>query len=186
MATHDHLSDAALVARVARGQRAAVDALFSRFGHLAFGLAVEILQDEEAAGQVVSEAFASLRRPARGTDVRAQLLTDVHQLCVERVRSVPDREAWAAQPVRAPQTGWVELEAQAARDVLGSLDDEEREAIELAYYGCYTRHEIAALLAVSVDQVTERIASGMRRLGSLQALPREEAIRHGRPARPPG
>lgn len=195
MSTSDHLSDPALTARMVRGDASALDALYTRFGHLAYGLALEIVRDPEQAQAVVVAAFSDVWEHAAASgsprDLRGQLLHDVHRHASAIVRGEPRLPCRGAELPRATQPSWVTLEAQAALDLLASLEAEDREALELAYYGCYTRDEMAPILGVSVAEVTNRIVRGLKRLGELQQAgasgPVEGAtLDAGRPARPPG
>ena len=50
------------------------------------------------------------------------------------------------------------------RDALATLSEEEREAIELAYFGGYSYREVALLLSQPEGTVKSRIRSGLSRI----------------------
>ena len=149
-----------------------------RVGHLAYGLAIEIARDPEIAQKIVCGAFVEIWQRAGDAgppvDPRGQLLHAIHRRAVDVVRASgqPDR----SQRVGITQSRWVTRESQSVRDLLNHLPDLDREALELAYYSGYSRHQIAARLDISVGVVTARLSDGLNRLGELQreAAPNRE------------
>src|SRR5579885_2771432 len=88
--TDETVGDDDLVARVARGDRTALAALYDRHGPVAYSLAVRLV-GSVAAQDVIHDAFvALLDRPAtfdprRGT-FRAWFMTVVHHRCLTLIR----------------------------------------------------------------------------------------------------
>lgn len=62
------MPDAALVARMAGGERSALTELMARYRATAYAVAYAMLVDPEAAESVVREAFDDLWRRAKGLD----------------------------------------------------------------------------------------------------------------------
>src|SRR5256886_6597294 len=151
-----HLSDEAVVALVARSEEQALAELYRRFGRLAYGLAFRILRDDALAQDAVQEAFLGAWRAAgRFTAERAKpstwLLTLVHRRAVDLVRREERRRTEPLQPdTESTDSPPDELELlserQSIREALRKLPPEQREAIELAYYGGYTQSELAERL----------------------------------------
>jgi RNA polymerase sigma factor (sigma-70 family) len=170
-----HLSDEAVVALVARSDEQALAELYRRFGRLAYGLAFRILRDDALAQDAVQEAFLGVWRAAgRFTAERAKpstwLLTLVHRRAVDLVRREERRRTeplqTEAEPVGAETNDEAELatQRQTIRAALRQLPSEQREAIELAYYGGYTQSELAERLGQPLGTIKSRMFTGLARL----------------------
>jgi RNA polymerase sigma factor (sigma-70 family) len=173
-------SDEALVEAVARADEDALGELYDRFGKVAYGLAYKILQDAALAEDAVQEAFlqiwrgAGAYRPERGK-ASTWLLTFVHRRAVDLVRREQKRRTVPA--IADPQdSGPGADEAVVARsrreivqDALRRLPAEQREPIELAYYGGLTQSELADRLDQPLGTIKSRMFSGLQRLRVLLA-----------------
>jgi len=169
-----HLSDEALLALIGRGDDDALRELYQRLGRIAYGLAFRILRDDALAQDAVQEAFLGVWRAAgRFTAERAKpstwVLTLVHRRAVdlvrreERRRAEPLAEVEAAEPATADEADEL-VRRDAVRAALASLPPEQREAIELAYYGGYTQSELAERLGQPLGTIKSRMFTGLARL----------------------
>jgi RNA polymerase sigma-70 factor (ECF subfamily) len=173
-----HLSDEALVALVSRSHDTALAELYDRVGGAAYGVAFRILRDEALAEDAVQEAFLGLWRSA-GSFVpeRAKastwILTLVHRRAVDLVRREQRRRAepleGAPEPAggSAEEAAWLRLERERVQAALAELPDQQREAIELAYYGGYTQSELAERLGQPLGTIKSRMFTGLARLREL-------------------
>ncbi len=170
-----HLSDEAVVALVARSDDQALAELYRRFGRLAYGLALRILRDDALAQDAVQEAFLGVWRAAgRFTAERAKpstwLLTLVHRRAVDLVRREQRRRTEPLQPeteqagAEAADEAELATQRQTIREALRQLPAEQREAIELAYYGGYTQSELAERLGEPLGTIKSRMFTGLARL----------------------
>src|SRR6266566_973070 len=169
-----HLSDEAVLALIARSDDQALAELYRRFGRLAYGLALRILRDDALAQDAVQEAFLGVWRAAgRFTAERAKpstwLLTLVHRRAVDLVRREERRRTEPLQPDTestdsAPDELELLSERQSIREALRKLPPEQREAIELAYYGGYTQSELAERLGQPLGTIKSRMFTGLARL----------------------
>src|SRR6266511_3438251 len=155
-----HLSDEAVVALVARSDETALGELYDRFARVAYGLAFRILRDRALAEDAVQEGFMTAWRTAdRFMPERAKastwLLTLVHRRAVDLVRRENRRRA---EPL--------DERVEAA---LRRLPDQQREALELAYYGGFTQSELAERLGQPVGTIKSRMFAGLARLRELLA-----------------
>ena len=178
-----HLSDEAVVALVARSDQSALAELYDRFGRVAYGIALRVLRDEKLAEDAVQEGFLTAWRNAdRFMPERANastwLLTLVHRRAVDLVRreerrradSLPDRVDYAATE-SAEDDAWLRFERERVQSALRRLPDQQREALELAYYGGFTQSELAERLGQPVGTIKSRMFSGLARLRELLAEP---------------
>lgn len=177
-----HLSDEALVALVARAQENALAELYDRFGNVSYGLALRVVRDPALAEDAVQEAFLAVwRSAARFVPERAKastwILTLVHRRAVDIVRREQPRRA---EPLEAaPQAServtedeaWLGLQRARVREALRRLPDQQREALELAYFGGFTQSELADRLGEPLGTIKSRMFAGLARLRELLAEP---------------
>ena len=181
-----HLSDEAVVALTARSDEVALAELYDRYGRIAYGLALRVIRDEALAEDAVQEAFLAIWRGAsRFVPERAKastwILTLVHRRAVDLVRReerrradpLPEGELGGRDP-SAEDAAWLRLERERVQAALAELPDQQREAIELAYYGGFTQSELAARLGEPLGTIKSRMFTGLRRLRELLDAPDEE------------
>ena len=167
---------ASLLARVARGDHVAFEAVYDQLAGPVYGLVRKILRDpaqsEEVAQEVLIDVWRSASRfdPARGS-VTAWVMTIAHRRAVDRVRSECASTTRELKLTPGPVTGddvaeLVEtaLDRQRVRRCLGSLTALQAESVKLAYYGGYTYPQVAELLGVALGTVKTRIRDGLIRL----------------------
>ena len=179
-----HLSDEAVVALAARSDEVALAELYDRFGRIAYGLALRVLRDSALAEDAVQEAFLVVWRsaarfvPERGS-ARTWILTLVHRRAVDLVRREERRRTEpiesAAEPAGegAEELAWLRLERERVQDALRRLPDQQREALELAYYGGYSQSELADRLGQPLGTIKSRMFAGLARLRELLENPEE-------------
>jgi RNA polymerase sigma factor (sigma-70 family) len=177
-----HLSDEALVLLAARSQQAALAELYDRYGRPAYGLALRILRDEALAEDAVQEAFLGVWRgaarflPERG-QASAWILMLVHRRAVDLVRREERRRADTLEHAPEPGGGdvdeeaWLRLQRERVQAALRQLPDQQREALELAYYGGFTQSELAERLGQPLGTIKSRMFMGLARLRELLGEP---------------
>jgi RNA polymerase sigma-70 factor (ECF subfamily) len=167
---------APLLARVARGDHEAFEAVYDQLAGPVYGLVRKVLRDpaqsEEIAQEVLLEVWRTASRfdPGRGS-AAAWVMTIAHRRAVDRVRSEAAAALREQKVLPGPVTGddvaeLVEtaLDRQRVRRCLGTLTTLQAEAVKLAYYGGYTYAQVAELLGVALGTVKTRIRDGLIRM----------------------
>lgn len=168
-----------LVARMAEGDSSALASLYDVTAASVHGLVRRIVQDDPVAEEVTGDVFlqawqqAARYEAARGS-VLAWLLAMARTRAIDRVRT---GSAW--RRMQEPLAGEMELpcgrpgpedacaldeERRRVQTVLRDLPRDQREAIELAYYGGLSHSEIASSLGQPLGTVKTRIRLAMTKL----------------------
>jgi RNA polymerase sigma-70 factor, ECF subfamily len=166
-------------------QLADLEALYDSHHRQAIGLAYRILGDVGDAEEVVQEVFLSAWRsghtydPARGS-------THTWILSMVRNRSIDVLRARRRRPVQplvegldppdtedVPTQAVSNVDADAARVALNSLPPEQKQVIEMAYFGGLSHTEIATQLAAPIGTVKGRIRLGLDRLRVVMGVPQD-------------
>jgi RNA polymerase sigma-70 factor (ECF subfamily) len=174
------VSDAQLVTSVARYSEVALAEVYRRHGGAVYGLARRVLNNTAEAEDVTQEVLLRLWNepdrfdPSRGS-LRSFLLAQAHGRAVDAIRSLNSRRLRESKDARRTAQAdydvhhevWdLALADQVAR-ALGELPDEERRAIELAYFEGHTYIEVAELLDQPEGTIKSRIRNGMRRMRAV-------------------
>jgi RNA polymerase sigma-70 factor (ECF subfamily) len=169
-------SDAALIRRVADGDREAFDRLYRRYARAVFGLALRRLGDRDRAEEAVQETFASVWRSARSYKpergpggpwlyaIARNAIVDRFRARGEPAAEAPETAAIDAGPDERAETGWVAWRVHRA---LEELPEHERTVIELAYWSGLSQSEVAAFLDVPLGTVKTRTRAALGRLADL-------------------
>ena len=170
-----------MAAALAAGNQGALAELYDRYAGLAYGVAMRVLGDPGRAEDAVQDAFISVWNHAASFDagrgsLRAWLLTSVRNRAIDflRGRGARERREEELPPeITAggePSEPWREvalsLERAAVRDALESLPAEQRQVIELAYFGGYTHTEISDMTRLPLGTVKGRMRLGLEKLSS--------------------
>jgi RNA polymerase sigma-70 factor, ECF subfamily len=170
--------DARLAERIRAGQAAALGELYDRHASTALATAMRVVGSREEAEDVVHEAFVAVWRKIDRFDaergaLRAWLMTVVRNRAIDRVRARRPRidldDADERSLLRTgPNPTWEAALARAsASDIqaaLAALPDEQRQAIELAYFEGYTYREVAELTGVPPGTANGRLRLALAKL----------------------
>ncbi len=189
MRTYD-LDDLELHRRLSAGDVGAFDALYRRYARVAMGLAVRLTGQRARAEDVVHDAFLAIWRapeafdPARGA-FRTFLLSLVHHRGVDAIRReerLRARQARVAnlEPVEGedPSDSVADEDLVARRRLevraaLADLPPEQRQVLEMAYFGGMTQARIAEQLEIPLGTVKTRTFAALRKLRGRLETPTE-------------
>lgn len=168
----------ALIQQIRQGDQSAFNALYQATHPLIYGLALRILQDEAAAEDVTIEVYLQLHQqvalynPSRGTPT-AWLLTLTRSRAIDRLRrdaphgqceSLPEPMPYQS-PLPDPETQSVIGERRMmVRQALATLQQEQRQVIEIAYYAGLSHRQIADRLGQPLGTVKTRMRIGIAAL----------------------
>jgi RNA polymerase sigma-70 factor (ECF subfamily) len=139
-----------------------------------------VLRDDRLAEDAVQDGFLAVWRTAaafRPERAKAStwVLTLVHRRAVDLVRREERRrtepladEALGAEPSEpTEEAAWLRFERERVQAALKQLPDNQREALELAYYGGFSQSELAERLGVPLGTIKSRMFAGLARLREL-------------------
>jgi RNA polymerase sigma-70 factor, ECF subfamily len=176
------VSDEELMALVLRRQESALGTLYDRYGRLVYAVGLRITGDRETAEEVVQDVFQNVWQAAASFQpgvgafsswllgITRHRSIDVTRSKRERARA---REQTFGEVSLAGAESNVDLEVdqrmlrETVRTALDALPANQRQAIELAYYGGLTRTEIAERLNEPLGTVKTRLRLGLLKLRDL-------------------
>lgn len=172
---------AELIRGVAEGDNQALASLYDSTSRTVYGLLLRILSDPSSAEEVLLDVYAQVWRqaasfsPARGrpmawltTIARSRAIDRVRRTRQEQQRETPLDDAIRSAGGESVEEGVLAGEVRAVvRAALESLAPEQREVIELAYYGGMSHSEIAAARGLPLGTVKTRTRLGLMRLREM-------------------
>jgi RNA polymerase sigma-70 factor, ECF subfamily len=172
-----------MIERIAGGDEAALAAFYQRFASLLYGIAFKIMKDEKDAEDVLQEGFVYIWRKAAAYN--PQMLSPfswavlvVRNKAIDRIRS-RQRAARIVERATAEFSNCAEADERSAdepvfseqrafvRTAMTQIPDEQRQAIELAFFSGLTHEEIATRLATPLGTIKARIRRGMIHMREL-------------------
>lgn len=172
--------DAALVRRIAAGDRGAFAHLYERYASLVLSICRRVLDDRFAQEEAAQDVFLLVWRhaerfdPARGA-VGSWLVLLARSRALDHGRRLArrdtprgDLEAERDESAAADELSGLAA-ACALADAMATLPPEQFDAIRLAYFEGLVQTEIAARLGVPVGTVKGRIRLALARLRSVAA-----------------
>lgn len=171
--------DAALVQRLLQRDVRAFEELYERHSRMVYGLVLRIVQQASTAEEVVQDIFLQLWRNASQYDVSRGpflpwLLTLARNRALDQLRLKSERQRRREEQteelppvVTAPDfEGSLDEKRRATRvrELIASLQPQQKRAIELAYFEGLSHSEIAAKLQEPLGTVKSWIRNGLLKL----------------------
>ena len=163
--------------RVVAGDDTALREVYDQYASFVYGLAVRVIGDHRAAEDVSQDVFVALLGATRRRSIptagslRTWLGTLTHRRAVDHVRREEARrrraEREASRAVPAPdveEMATALLTAERVRAALDVLPDEQRRAIQLAYFGGKTYRQVAETLGIPEGTAKSRLRLALRRI----------------------
>ncbi len=173
-----------LLRQIGQGDRGSFEALYDRFSRVLFSIAYRVLHSQEAAEDVLQDAFvqiwekAALYDPSRGKPM-TWAITLTRNKAIDRLRSTQRRGRLQDDLLHESQTleqfddknsfdavSSVET-GELVRTAIAKLSKDQRQAIELAFFSSLTQTEISERLNEPLGTVKARIRRGMMKLREL-------------------
>jgi RNA polymerase sigma-70 factor, ECF subfamily len=172
--TGETTTDWSLLARIGRKDEEALSALYDRYGGLVFSETKRILHDTGAAEEILQDLFFQVWRmpekfdPAKGS-LAGWLLVAARNRAISKLRrsngaSEELDEKGVAFHVNVESHAAQNLIADTVRAVMTNLPENQREALECAYFGGMTHSEIADKTGEPRVAVKTGICSAMEAL----------------------
>jgi RNA polymerase sigma-70 factor (ECF subfamily) len=176
------LDDEELMQRLAYRDLIAFRALYDRYGNLVYSAALRVVRDTQIAEDMVQEIFLRIwRKPESYVAQRGRFVTWLTSVtrnrAVDEVRSrgrrfrhetaspeEQERELPASDQNDPALTAEVSDQRRLILAALAQIPAEQRQIIELAYFGGFTQQEIAERLSQPLGTVKTRIRLGMQKL----------------------
>ncbi len=167
-------TDTDLLARVQRGEDAALAALYDRYSKVVYSVSLRVLRDATAAEDILQEVFLQIwRKPSGFLATRGSL--GGWLAVVSRNRSIDSlrrkRPTEQADEMSLPSSCDLSKEternmmADQARTIIAQLPLEQRKTLEMAFFDGLTHSEIAEMTGDPLGTVKTRIRSA---LGTLR------------------
>ncbi len=186
--------DEELVRRMERGDEAALGVFYDRWFPVVNGLVTRMVKTPDDVEDVVEETFwqawrqANRFQPERGT-VQTWLLTIARSRALDRLRAsrrlreepIDDTESTAASGAFVESSSNPSLDAEHAERkqlvlaALAELPHEQRETLELGYFGGLSQTEIAERTGQPLGTIKTRMRLAMQKLRDRLAVLRENA-----------
>jgi RNA polymerase sigma-70 factor (ECF subfamily) len=192
--TGQDISDEALLLEISYGGERAMEVLYERYARYAYALAYRIIHDSSSSEDIVQDVFLSIWRKAASYQkqhgcVRSWLQAIVHHRAIDCIRASAHHEHQYASledtsepaynyalssttPGKRPEVWeevWHEERSALLRSILTQLPLEQRQVIELGYFGGYTHAEIAKFWHLPLGTVKGRMRLGLQKMKYLLA-----------------
>ena len=171
-----------LIEKIAQGNEEAIGLLYDQTSSFVYGLAFRMLNDSTMAEEVTMDVYMQVWRQANRFDqTRGKpivwLAVFVRSRAIDRLRSgqkeresrhsldtIEDTVATRGNP---EDSSMYNEQCRLVQHALGSLAAEQREVIEMAYFGGLSQSAIAAQMGEPLGTVKTRIRLGMKKLRNI-------------------
>ena len=172
------VSDEALIARIASGDRDAMRALYLKHHVRVYRFVMRLVRSQTVAEDVISDVFLDVWRQAGSFEGRSAVSTWLLAIARFKALSVlrrrPDEElndtgaAAVPDPTDDPEVAIQKKDTgEILRECLNALSREHREVIDLVYYHEKTVEEVAQIVGIPEATVKTRMFYARKKLARL-------------------
>jgi RNA polymerase sigma-70 factor, ECF subfamily len=179
----DQQYEVELIQRIANGDQAAFAVLYDRLSPILYSMALRMMNDAIEAEDVLQDGFVYIWQRAntfdasRGSPI-SWAITIVRHKAIDRLRvrlrGERLRERASASPELASEKDdqsalepFLRERRAQVKSALTKLPEEQREALQLAFFSGLTHQQIAAKIATPLGTVKARIRRGLLQLRQL-------------------
>jgi RNA polymerase sigma-70 factor (ECF subfamily) len=171
-------SDGVLIARIAGGDRLAMQVLFARHHVRVYRFVLRLVRNEATAEDLISEVFLDIWRQAGKFEGRSAVSTWMlsiarfKALSVLRKRPEQELDDETAERIEDqaddPETALAKKDKGAVlRQCLSALSAEHREIVDLVYYHEKSVEEVAGIVGIPEATVKTRMFYARKKLSEL-------------------
>lgn len=162
--------EAGLIERIRSGDETAMADIYDRYSGIVYGVALRVLADTTAAEDVLQEVFLQLWRNPRAFDANrgrlaAWLAVIARNRAIDHLRRRPHEDNLEDLPlstgVNLEDEAEQRLAAEKVRGVLSRLPQEQRRALEMAFFEGMSHSEIANKTGEPLGTIKTRIRAGL-------------------------
>jgi len=176
--------DEKLISLIAQSQEQALAQLYDRYNRLIFSLALAIVNDRESAEEITLDVFMRVWQKAgtyrvdqakvstwlthiarhHAIDMLRRRAARLDQSAVHWEDAIRNVESSHPDPQESAERS---LRRERIHAALARLPAEQRQALNLAYFGGYTHSQIAEVLAQPLGTIKTRLRLAMQKLREL-------------------
>jgi RNA polymerase sigma factor (sigma-70 family) len=172
------ISEEDLIALLRAQDKRAVSVLYDKYAAALYGVVLKIVKEEEIAEDVLQEAFVKIWSTFDSYDASkgrlfTWMLNVTRNLSIDKIRSKQYRVGskmleigkGAARNLANP--GGFRPEHIGLREIVNHLSEEQRQIIDLMYFGGFTQTEIAEEYNIPLGTVKTRARSAIKQLSKF-------------------
>ena len=194
--SYEQHDDEQLLVLITQRERPALEALYERYSGAVYSLAMHLLRDVGAAEEVTQDVFFNVWR--RGESYKSQrgslkawLFSIAHHRTIDELRKRKRQQnqlQYGVDLTNKPSSGRgddpvaytnTRFERSQLDEALHTLRPEQREVVELAYFGGLTHSEIANKLGQPLGTVKTRMRLALKKLRGIIGPQVQESAGHG-------
>lgn len=172
--------ESALLSRIRDRDERAVEELYARYSGPLYSLAYQVTGSDRFAQDVVQEVFIAVWKdagrfdPARGalgpwlfSLARHKAIDLVRRESTVRKRTVDVDLAFEKAPDDVDQEAWLRVQRERVRAAVAELPENQRVALELAFFAGLTHVEVAEQLGIPLGTAKTRIRTALLKLREI-------------------